>query len=117
VASPAALSPVSEAVKERPPEPKTSNEEQPSPATDASFLPPKHDAVSDAEMPSDIQALWNLVENGDTRAEVGLADRYLRGDGVPQSCAQGRVLLEAAVKRGSAEARKRFDGLVQAGCP
>jgi TPR repeat protein len=57
------------------------------------------------------------VEAGDTHAEVALASRYVRGDGVPQSCAQARVLLEAAVKRGSAEAKQKLDELPQAGCP
>jgi TPR repeat protein len=64
-----------------------------------------------------ISALWTSVENGDTSAEITLASRYLRGDGVPQSCAQARVLLEAAVKRGSAEARQKVGELGQAGCP
>lgn len=65
----------------------------------------------------DVPTLWNLVENGDTRAEVALARRYVKGDGVPQSCAQARVLLEAAVKRGSGEARQKLDELGQSGCP
>ena len=65
----------------------------------------------------DVPSLWTSVVNGDTRAEVTLANRYVRGDGVPQSCAQARVLLEAAVKRGSAEAKQKLDGLGQAGCP
>jgi hypothetical protein len=65
----------------------------------------------------DVPALWTSVENGDTHAEVTLAARYVHGNGVPQSCAQARVLLEAAVKRGSAEARQRLDELGQAGCP
>jgi TPR repeat protein len=50
-------------------------------------------------------------------AEVTLASRYLRGEGVPQSCAQARVLLEAAAKRGSAEAKKKLSELGQSGCP
>jgi hypothetical protein len=65
----------------------------------------------------DVTSLWTAVENGDTHAEVALAGRYVRGEGVPQSCAQARVLLEAAVKRGSAEARQKLDELPQAGCP
>jgi len=65
----------------------------------------------------EVPTLWNLVENGDTRAEVALARRYVKGDGVPQSCAQARVLLEAAVKRGSAEGRQKLDELGQSGCP
>jgi hypothetical protein len=67
--------------------------------------------------PYDVPSLWTSVENGDTRAEVTLASRYLQGEGVPQSCAQARVLLEAAVKRGNAEAKQKLDELPQTGCP
>jgi len=69
-----------------------------------------------ADLSEDVPALWTLVEGGDTRAELTLADRYLRGDGVTQSCAQARVLLEAALKRGSGEAQRKLDELPQAGC-
>jgi PilZ domain len=65
----------------------------------------------------DVPSLWGSVENGDTHAEVILANRYARGEGVPQSCAQARVLLEAAAKRGSVEAKQKLDELAQAGCP
>ena len=65
----------------------------------------------------DVPSLWMAVENGDTHAEVTLAGRYVRGDAVPRSCAQARVLLEAAVKRGNAEAKQKLDELPQAGCP
>ena len=65
----------------------------------------------------DVPTLWVSVENGDTHAEVALAGRYTHGEGVPQSCAQARVLLEAAAKRGNAEAKQKLDELPQAGCP
>lgn len=65
----------------------------------------------------DVPSLWASVESGDTHAEVTLANRYARGEGVPQSCAQARVLLEAAVKRGNLEAKQKLDELPQAGCP
>jgi hypothetical protein len=65
----------------------------------------------------DVPSLWTSVENGDTHAEVALANKYVRGEGVPQSCAQARVLLEAAVKRGSAEAKQKLDELPGVGCP
>jgi hypothetical protein len=64
----------------------------------------------------DVPALWAGVENGDTHAEVALAMRYVVGNGVPQSCTQARVLLEAAAKRGSTEARQELNELPQAGC-
>lgn len=79
--------------------------------------PVRRNATPPASVGDDVPSLWSSVENGDTHAEVTLANRYVRGEGVPQSCAQARVLLEAAVKRGSAEARERLDGLSQAGCP
>jgi hypothetical protein len=64
----------------------------------------------------DVPSLWVSVENGDTHAEVVLASRYVQGEGVEQSCAQARVLLEAAVKRGSREAKQKLDELGQVGC-
>jgi TPR repeat protein len=65
----------------------------------------------------EVTSLWTSVENGDTAAEVNLAIRYVRGDGVPQSCAQARVLLEAAAKRGSPEGKQKLGELGKYGCP
>jgi hypothetical protein len=73
--------------------------------------------VPRASSPDEVTSLWTSVENGDTRAEVLLASRYVRGEGVPQSCAQARVLLEAAAKRENADAKQKLDDLPQAGCP
>jgi hypothetical protein len=78
--------------------------------------PAKHVAPQQARGGEDVSSLWTSVENGDTEAEVALASRYVRGEGVPQSCAQARVLLEAAMKRGSSEARQKLSDLGQAGC-
>jgi len=50
------------------------------------------------------------------KAELTLADHYLQGEGVTPSCAQARVLLEAAAKRGSTEAKQKLGDLAQAGC-
>jgi PilZ domain len=72
--------------------------------------------ATNVNLTEDVPALWALVEGGDTRAELTLADRYIRGEGVTQSCAQARVLLEAAVKRGSDQAKRKLDELPQAGC-
>lgn len=66
---------------------------------------------------AEVQALWRQVENGDTRAEVALADRYITGDGVPKSCGQAKVLLQAALKRGNPDAQRKLEGLRPAGCP
>src|SRR6267154_1103765 len=39
------------------------------------------------------ERLWAAVQAGDTTAAVTLAERYLRGDGVPENCLQARVLM------------------------
>lgn len=93
-----------------------SSEQVAQPSEEQPVLPKPH-AVKSADAPPDLASLWSSVESGDTHAEVTLASRYLRGEGVPRSCAQARVLLEAAVKRGSAEAKQRLDEWGQAGCP
>jgi hypothetical protein len=80
-------------------------------------LPQTSATARHASPTEDVGSLWTSVENGDTRAEVLLASRYVRGEGVPQSCAQARVLLEAAAKRDNAEAKQKLDDLPQAGCP
>jgi len=79
--------------------------------------PAKRGAAQPEGGVADVSSLWKSVENGDTRAEVTLASRYVRGEGVPQSCAQARVLLEAAAKRGSSEAKRKLGELGQSGCP
>jgi hypothetical protein len=79
--------------------------------------PAKHVPTQQARATEDVSSLWTSVENGDTGAEVMLASRYVRGEGVPQSCAQARVLLEAALKRGSSEAKQKLSELGLAGCP
>ncbi|HWZ99404.1 MAG TPA: hypothetical protein VN025_16720 [Candidatus Dormibacteraeota bacterium] len=64
-----------------------------------------------------VSLLWTGVGKGYVPADVTLADLYARGDGVEQSCDQARVLLEAAIQKGSPEARRRLDLLKQQGCP
>ncbi|HZC65846.1 MAG TPA: PilZ domain-containing protein, partial [Candidatus Dormibacteraeota bacterium] len=67
-------------------------------------------------LPSDIASLWQAVENGDAVAEVALANRYAAGAGVERNCAQARVLLEAAAKRGNELATKGLRQLRYSGC-
>lgn len=64
-----------------------------------------------------INLLWIGVKKGYVPAEVTLADLYSRGDGVVQNCEQARVLLDAAMQKGSPEARRRLNLLPQQGCP
>jgi TPR repeat protein len=47
---------------------------------------------------------------------VLLSDLYLRGDGVPRSCDQARLLLVAAAKRGSPLAAQHLRSLESQGC-
>src|SRR4030088_3165346 len=76
---------------------------RPHPASNEQLTPSMTELATDAKRNSatqavfieDVRSLWTSVENGDTRAEVARANRYIRGEGVPQSCAQARVLLEA----------------------
>ena len=63
-----------------------------------------------------VKLLWTGVRKGNVPAEVTLADLYARGDGVARSCEQARVLLAAAVQKGSPEARRRLTQLKQQGC-
>jgi hypothetical protein len=65
--------------------------------------------------PEDVASLWTAVENGDTAAEMLLAERYASGEGVEKNCAQARVLLQAAAKHSEAAAR-RLAQLSASGC-
>ena len=60
--------------------------------------------------------LWAASRKGDTGASIVLADLYLRGDGVPQNCAQARVLLLAASKKGNEQATQKLQQLDATGC-
>jgi hypothetical protein len=63
-----------------------------------------------------VHQLWAALANGNSEAEVILADLYLRGDGVAKNCEQGRVLLKAATKSGNAQAKVKLDELNANGC-
>ena len=68
------------------------------------------------DLSSAVNLLWTGVRKGYVPAEVTLADLYARGDGVERSCEQARVLLQAAVEKGSPEGRRRLVALKQQGC-
>ena len=69
-----------------------------------------------SEVPAAIQLLWAAVEKGNTGAEVDLAELFRTGQGVAKNCDQARILLSAAARKGSAEARKRLEALQRQGC-
>jgi TPR repeat protein len=63
-----------------------------------------------------VALLWSAVKKGNLSAEVTLGDLYRRGDGVVKSCDQARVLLVAASKKGSADARQQLEQMAEKGC-
>jgi hypothetical protein len=63
-----------------------------------------------------VNLLWAGVRKGYVPAEVTLADLYRRGDGVEKNCDQAQVLLVAASKKGSSEARHMLEQMAEAGC-
>lgn len=60
--------------------------------------------------------LWKAVRKQNTTAAVLLSDLYLRGDGVPKSCDEARLLLVAASKRGAPQAADQLRRLESSGC-
>ncbi|MDP9338862.1 MAG: SEL1-like repeat protein [Acidobacteriota bacterium] len=64
-----------------------------------------------------VRALWSAVSQGNTAAEVALARLYLIGGGVPKSCDQAKVLLQAAAKKGNGEAIEKLNQISRQGCP
>ena len=63
-----------------------------------------------------VDLLWASVRKGYVPAEVTLGDLYRRGDGVEKSCDQARVLLVAASKKGSPDARQQLEHMAEKGC-
>ena len=61
--------------------------------------------------------LWTMVQAGNSTAAAALAELYIKGAGVPQSCAQARVLLLVASEKGNAAAIKRLAELDKTACP
>jgi len=76
-----------------------------------------HGANGKSQPMQAVEWLWLSVEKGNMPAEVALADLYVRGEGVAQSCEEARVLLLAASKKGSGEATRALGDLPTKGCP
>jgi hypothetical protein len=60
--------------------------------------------------------LWKAVSKQNLTATLLLSDLYLRGDGVPKSCDQARLLLDAAGRKGATAAAERLRNLPAFGC-
>jgi hypothetical protein len=63
-----------------------------------------------------LDLLWAGVRKGYVPAEVTLADLFRRGDGLEKNCDQARVLLVAASKKGSSDARLMLEQMAEQGC-
>jgi len=63
-----------------------------------------------------VQWLWKAVGKRNLEATLTLSDLYLRGDGVPKSCDQARLLLDAAARKGAKVAAERLRNLQASGC-
>jgi PilZ domain len=73
--------------------------------------------LSRSKNPLTPDQLWTLVQAGNSTAAEALAELYIKGEGVPQSCAQARVLLLVASEKRNAAAIKRLADLDKEGCP
>jgi hypothetical protein len=60
--------------------------------------------------------LWKAISKKNSAAMIALSDLYLRGDGVPKSCDQARMLLDAAARKGETAAAERLRHLQAFGC-
>jgi hypothetical protein len=59
--------------------------------------------------------LWKSVAKGNPEAPIKLANMYIKGDGVPQSCEQALILLRSAAAKENAAARSRLGSLYASG--
>ncbi|HEY4905332.1 MAG TPA: hypothetical protein VIH89_17780 [Candidatus Sulfotelmatobacter sp.] len=60
--------------------------------------------------------LWRSFGKKNAAAALLLSDLYIRGDGVPKSCDQARLLLDAAARKGASGAAERIQSLPSLGC-
>ena len=87
------------------------------PRTSASPTPVSADHSRLPKTPLTPDQLWAMVQAGNSTAAAALAELYIKGAGVPQSCAQARVLLLVASEKRNASAIKRLADLDKEGCP
>jgi len=79
--------------------------------------PYRNGKESQQKAPRTPEQLWASVQSGNSKAAMELAELYLQGEGVPQNCAQARVLLMMASEKRNAGAIKRLQELDKTGCP
>lgn len=83
-------------------------------ATAEKFLDSRPGAARDSREAA--QWLWKAVAKQNVTATFLLSDLYLRGDGVSKNCDQGRLLLDAAARKGVTAAAERLRHLQAFGC-
>jgi hypothetical protein len=80
---------------------------------------PGQEEMAKAKDASDAAAaaawLWKATAKGNPDAPARLADMYVKGDGVPRSCEQALVLLQAAAAKENAPARTRLAEMYNSG--
>jgi hypothetical protein len=86
-------------------------------ASSPSRQPRSSDDASQRQNSRTPAQLWASVQAGNSKAAVELAELYIQGEGVPQNCAQARVLLLVASEKRNAGAIKRLQDLDKTGCP
>jgi len=91
---------------------------RPTPTTDEAANRPADQGAASSRQGRSAKAtlLWSEVASGDSSAEMDLARLYLTGEGVLRNCVQAKVLLRAAAKGGSAEARQELKKLRRNAC-
>ncbi len=83
-------------------------------ATAQKFLDARPGAARDTQEAA--RWLWKAVAKQNVTATFLLSDLYLRGDGVTKNCDQGRLLLDAAARKGVTAAAERLRHLQAFGC-
>ena len=59
--------------------------------------------------------LWRATALGNSDAQMRLADMYIYGQGVPQNCDQGLILLRSAAQKANAQAQGKLGALYATG--
>jgi hypothetical protein len=112
-AKPASLLPLTQVTRPAAPTPTTDNSVEAGQEEYLQALQILRTPSRASEVPAAVQLLWAAVKKGNTNAEVDLAELFRKGRGVVKNCDQTRILLSAAARKGSAEARKRLEAFVE----
>ena len=114
--SPGSLVPLTQVTRPPAPTPPADNSVEPGQPEYLQALQILRSPSRSSEIPAAVQLLWAAVEKGNIGAEIDLAELFRTGRGVTKNCDQARVLLSAAARKGSAEARKRLETFQRQGC-